>query len=89
MIQEARQKYYYPCMAKYIKKWVSNCHVCIQTKRINNDLLRTELLNCPEWDLGPEDILQMDILPNLPQAEAMIISSRRSTSSQNICLSTL
>ena len=20
----------------------------------------------PEWDLGPEDILQMDILPNLP-----------------------
>ena len=66
MIQEARQKYYYPCMAKYIKKWVSNCQVCIQTKRINNDPLRTELLNCPEWDLGPEDILQMDILPNLP-----------------------
>ena len=66
MIQEARQKYYYPCMAKYIKKWVSNCQVCIQTKRIINNLLRTELLNCPEWDLGPEDILQMDILPNLP-----------------------
>ena len=66
MILEARQKYYYPCMAKYIKKWVSNCQICIQTKRINNDLLRTELLNCPEWDLGPEDILQMDILPNLP-----------------------
>ena len=21
--------------------------------------------NCQEWDLGPEDILQMDILPNL------------------------
>ena len=68
MIQEARQKYYYPCMAKYIKKWVSNCQVCIQTKRINNDLLRTELLNCPEWDLGPEDILQIDILPNLPSS---------------------
>ena len=66
MIQEARQKYYDPCMAKYIKNWVSNCQVCIQTKRINNDLLRTELLNCPEWDLGPEDVLQMDILPNLP-----------------------
>ena len=66
MIQEVRQKYYYPCIAKYIKKWVSNCQTCIQTKRINNDLLRTELLNCPEYDLGPEDILQMDILPNLP-----------------------
>ena len=66
MIQEARQKYYYPCIAKYIIKWVTNCQICIQTKRINNDLLRTELLNCPEWDLGPEHILQIDILPNLP-----------------------
>ena len=65
-IQEARQKCYYPCIAKYIKKWVSNCQICIQTKRFNNDLLRTELLNCPEWDLGPEDILQMDIVPNVP-----------------------
>ena len=43
-----------------------NCQMCIQNKGINNDLLKTELLNCPEWDLGPEDILQMDILPNLP-----------------------
>ena len=42
------------------------CQMCIQNKRINNDLLKTELLNCPEWDLGPEDILQLDILPNLP-----------------------
>ena len=77
MIQEARQKYYYPCIAKYIKKWVSNCQICIQTKRINNDLLRTELLNCPEWDLGPEDILQMDILPNLPPSGAMITLSQQ------------
>ena len=66
MIQEARKKYYYPCMAKYIKKWVSNCQICIQTKHINNDLPRIEHNYCPEWDFGPEDILQMDILPNLP-----------------------
>ena len=38
----------------------------IQNKRINKDFLKTELLNCPEWDLGPEDVLQIDILPNLP-----------------------
>ena len=66
MIQEARQKYYYPCIAKYVKKWIKNCHTCIQTKRINNNLLWTELHNCPEWDLGPEAILQLDILSNLP-----------------------
>ena len=65
MIQEARQKYYYPCIAKYIRTWVTKRQMCIQNKRINNDRLKTELLNCPEWDLGPEDILQVDILPNL------------------------
>ena len=65
MIQEARQKYYYPCLAKFIKTCVQNYQMCIQNKRINNDLLKTELLICPEWDLGPEDVLQMDILPNL------------------------
>ena len=66
MIQEARRKYYCSCIAKYIRIWVTNCQRCIQNKRINNDLLKFELLNCPEWDLGPEDTLQMDILPNLP-----------------------
>ena len=65
-IKEARQKYYYPCLAKYIRNWVIKCTDCIMNKRINNDLLRTELLNCPDFDLGPEDALQMDILPNLP-----------------------
>ena len=35
-------------------------------KRINNDILRTELLKCPEWVIGPEDILQMDVCPHRP-----------------------
>ena len=43
-----------------------NSLTCFGRKKFNNDLLRTELLNCLEWDLGPEDILQKDILPNLP-----------------------
>ena len=25
-----------------------------------------ELLNLPEWDIGPEDAMQIDLLPNLP-----------------------
>ena len=52
MIQEARQKYYYTCLAKYIKNWVQKCQMCIQNKRIKKHLLKTENLNCPEWDLG-------------------------------------
>ena len=77
MIQEARPKYYYPCIAKHIRTWVTKCQMCIQNKRIHNDLLKTKLLNCPEWDLGPEDILQMDILRTFPQVEVMIISSQQ------------
>ena len=56
IIQEARQKYYYPNFAKYIKKWVRNCKICIQTELINNEFLRTELLNRPEGDPLPKDI---------------------------------
>ena len=88
MIQEARQKYYYPCIAKYIRTWVMRCQMCIQNKRINNDLLKTELLNCPEWDLGPEDILQMDILPASPQVEDTTTSLQQLTCSHAICLLT-
>ena len=24
------------------------------------------MLNLPEWDLGPDDAMQIDLLPNLP-----------------------
>ena len=40
LIQEARQKYYYPCIAKYIPTWVTKCEKCIRNKRIINDLLK-------------------------------------------------
>ena len=66
LIQEARQKYYYPSKAKHIRTSLTKCQMCIQNKRINIDLLETDLLKCPEWDLGPENILQMDIFPKRP-----------------------
>ena len=34
--------------------------------RISNELITPELLNLPEWTLGPEDAMQIDLLPNLP-----------------------
>ena len=66
MLHEIRQKYYYPGIAKIVKKWVQGCETCIKDKRINNALITPELLSLPEWDLGPEDALQIDLLPNLP-----------------------
>ena len=66
MLHEIRQKYYYPGVAKIVKKWVQGCEICIKDKRIANASITPELLNLPEWDLGPEDALQIDLLPNLP-----------------------
>ena len=66
MLQEIRQRYYYPNMAKHVKKWVEGCEECARDKRVPDATITPELLNLPEWDLGPEDAMQIDLLPNLP-----------------------
>ena len=66
MLQEIRQKYYYPGIAKLVKKWVQGRETCAKNKRTPNATITPELINLPEWDLGPEDAMQTDLLPNLP-----------------------
>ena len=66
MLQEIRQRYYYPSMAKYVKKWEEGCEQCAEDKRAPDATITPELLNLPEWDLGPENAMQIDLLPNLP-----------------------
>ena len=66
MMQEIRQKYYFPSIATYVRNWVRDCEICIQDKRINNTRITPELIHIPEWDLGPEDLMQIDLLPELP-----------------------
>ena len=68
MIQECRSKYYYPGLAKKIRQWVMQCEECIKHKRINNSQIRPKMINNTEHVLGPEDILEIDILPNLPNS---------------------
>ena len=65
-IQEIRSKYYFPPFAKYVRNWVQQCETCIKDKGINNLKLSSELLNVPEWDMGPEDAMQIDLLLELP-----------------------
>ena len=66
MLQEIRQKYYYPAIAKYVKKWVEGCKTCAKNKSVPNTVITPELLNLSDWDLDPEDAMQIDLLPNLP-----------------------
>ena len=66
MLQEIRQKYYYPGIANHVKKWVDGCEICARDKQVPNTIITPELLNLPEWDLGPEDAMQIGLLPYLP-----------------------
>ena len=43
MMQEIRQKYYFPSIATYVRNWVRDCEICIQAKRINNTRITPEL----------------------------------------------
>ena len=51
MLQEIRKKYYYPGMAKHVKKWVEGCQQSAKDKRVPNATIKPELPNLPEWDL--------------------------------------
>ena len=68
MLQEIRQRFYYRSMSKHVKKWVEGCEQCETDKGVPNVTITItpELLNLPEWDLGPKDAMQIDLLPNLP-----------------------
>ena len=65
MLPEVRQMYYNPSMAKHVKRCVKGCEQCAKNKRLPNATITPELLNLPEWDLGPEDAMQIDLLPIL------------------------
>ena len=65
MMQENRQKYYVPSIATYVGNWVRDCEKCIQDICINNTRITPEFIHTPEWDLGPEDLMQMDLLKEL------------------------
>ena len=67
-IQECRSEYYYSGLAKRIRQRVRQCEDCIKYKRINSSQIRPKMINNTEHVLGPEDILQIDILPNLPNS---------------------
>ena len=65
MMQEIQQKYYFPSIATYVRNCVRDCEICIQDKRINNTRITPDFIHIPKWDLGPEDLMQIDLLPEL------------------------
>ena len=63
VIQQCREKYYYPSLAARIAKHINQCMKCMQTKRTDNRLLTPPMIDTSKLAMGPEDALQMDIVP--------------------------
>ena len=61
-----REKYYYPNMAQLIREWLTSCEQCIKESRINPRLTRPHLQNPNEYIKEPEDVMQIDLVPELP-----------------------
>ena len=66
MMQEIRQNYYFSSIATYVRNWACECEICIQDTRINNTQITPGIIHIPEWDLGPECLMQIDLLSELP-----------------------
>ena len=47
MMQEIRQKYYFPSIATYVRNWVHYCEISSQGKRINNTRITPDLFHNP------------------------------------------
>ena len=63
-----QSKYYFPGLARKIRAWVTSCQDCIANKRIDTRQIRPKMLSNTEFTMGPEDCLEVDILPNLPSS---------------------
>ena len=47
------------------RNWVRDCEICTQDKRINTTRITAKLIHISEWDLGPEKLKKIDLLPVL------------------------
>ena len=63
VIQQCKEKYYYPGMAARIAHHISRCTDCMQTKRTDKRSITPPMIDTSKLALGPEDALQMDIVP--------------------------
>ena len=61
-----REKYFFPKMAKLIRKWVMTCEQGIKESRIDRRLTRPPLQIPNEHITAPEDRMQIDLVPELP-----------------------
>ena len=66
MMQQIRREYYFPSITIYLRNWAQHRETWNKIKQIKNTKLKPELLKIREWEMGPEDTMQIDLIPELP-----------------------
>ena len=68
--------------------WVKKCQICVQNKQIDNSQNSLEPISIAERDIGPEDVMPIDLLPELPPSGSTKTSSQQLMYSQDMPLHT-
>ena len=66
MLVEFRERYYIPNLSEHVSKFVSNCTDCLKAKPANPKHLTPPLEKVYDHCNGPEDILEIDLVGELP-----------------------
>ena len=65
-VQEFRKRFYFPGFVEYFVQMIKNCLTSIQQKAISNKTLRTFLQPLSSLQSFPGNLLQIDIIGQLP-----------------------
>ena len=66
MLVELRKRYYIPNLSEHVSKFVINCTACLKAKPVNPKRLTPPLEKIHEPCNGSEDILEIDLVGELP-----------------------
>ena len=68
MLNELRKRLYAPNLAQKVQEYVDNCQMCIRTKPISQSKITPPLQKIYDPCNGPEDILEIDLVGELPSS---------------------
>ena len=63
VLQQCNEKYYYPSLAARRARHINQCMKYMQRKQTDNRLLTLPMINTSKVAMGPEDALEMYIVP--------------------------
>ena len=65
---EFRQRFYFPGFTEFLVDYVKNCITCAQSKRVNQQYLKTPLQPLSSLQSFPGELLQIDLVGPFPAA---------------------